>query len=379
MHKIYLFTIITSLLMCNCKNPSNKTYISVKIENTANDTIKIGYASFGEKFSNDFESVVLENGEFFLDTIINEPKEVLIMPNEMLKPLSNGELFPLPSKLVRFFIYPKDKVNVTGIMHSYKVEYKASGNILNDQYSEYRDNIIYDYELSSKLMYEVENLYTQNVSDSIIDISYDKLTEISIKNNQNPINYISKNPNKEISSYLLFNEQKENIEKYYFKLDEKIKQSDYGKLIQKKINTWNKVSINSKAPDFEYETFKNGKFKLSENKQKYMVLDFWGSWCGPCLIEMPKLKEFYKKNKNKVEIVGIAARDKKENWIKAINENELGWIHILNNKEKDDLVRKFGVTGFPTKIIINQNGEIEGIFLGAKNNFFQKMNELLEK
>src|SRR5690606_187716 len=160
-------------------------------------------------------------------------------------------------------------------------------------------------------------------------------------------------------SYLLFNEQKENIEKYYFKLDEKIKSSDYGKLIQKKINTWNKVSVNSKAPDFEYETFKNGKFRLSNNKLKYIILDFWGSWCGPCLIEMPKMKEFYEKNKNKVEIVGIAARDEKKNWIKAIKENELGWIHILNDKEKDDLVKKFGVTGFPTKIIINPNGEIE--------------------
>lgn len=378
MHKIHIIAII-SLLIFNCKKPSEKSSITIQIENITNDTIKVGFTPFGEKFSDDFKTVVLKNGRFSIDTLITKPNEVLIVPNEMLKPLSNGELFPIPSKLIRFFVYPKNKVNIDGTISSYKIEYNASGNKLNEQYSEYRDKIIYDYELSSKLMYEVENLYAQNASDSIIDILYDKLTKITIKNNQNPIDYISKNPNKEISSYLLFNEQKENIEKYYFKLDEKIKSSDYGKLIQKKINTWNKVSVNSKAPDFEYETFKNGKFRLSNNKLKYIILDFWGSWCGPCLIEMPKMKEFYEKNKNKVEIVGIAARDEKENWIKAIKENELGWIHILNDKEKDDLVKKFGVTGFPTKIIINPNGEIEGIFLGVNNDFFQKMDDLIEK
>lgn len=378
MRKINFLLILLCLSLWNCTKKTEKAVISFKINNMNSKEVKVRLTSFGEKFSDKYKTVNLENGEFILDTLINEPKEVIIQPSEMLKKLSNGELFPIPSKLIKFFIYPKDRVNVSGSMSEYKVDYKVDGNLLNNQYSDYRKSILNNYELGSKLFYDVENLYSKGAKDSIIRITENNEVEVSKKNRKAPINYINKNQNIELSSFLLANEQKEVILENYDNLSDKVKESDFGIILKNRIDNWNSLSINSTAPNFEYKTYKSGKYKLSENNGKFIVLDFWGSWCGPCIMEMPKMKEFYKTNKNKVEIIGIAARDKKENWIKAIKENELNWKHILNNKEKDDLVKKYGVSGFPTKIIINPNGKIEGIYLGIKEDFYLKMEELLK-
>ncbi|WKD86885.1 Thiol-disulfide oxidoreductase ResA [Polaribacter huanghezhanensis] len=378
MRKINFLLILLCLSLWNCTKKTEKAVISFKINNMNSKEVKVRLTSFGEKFSDKYKTVNLENGEFILDTLINEPKEVIIQPNEMLKKLSNGELFPIPSKLVKFFIYPKDRVNVSGSMSEYKVDYKVDGNLLNNQYSDYRKSILNNYELGSKLFYDVENLYSKGAKDSIIRITENNEIEVSKKNRKAPINYINKNQNIELSSFLLANEQKEVIIENYDNLSEKVKKSDFGIILKKRIDNWKNLSINSTAPNFEYQTYKSGKIKLSENNGKFIVLDFWGSWCGPCIMEMPKMKEFYKNNSKKIEIIGIAARDKEANWIKAIKENNLTWKHIFNNKKKDDLVKKYGVTGFPTKIIINPNGKIEGIYLGIKEDFYLKMEELLK-
>jgi thiol-disulfide isomerase/thioredoxin len=379
MRRINFLIILMSLSLWNCNKKREKSIISFKINNMNSKEVKVRFTSFGENFSDKYETVKLENGEFTLDTLINEPKEVIVQPDEMLKKLSNGELFPIPSKLIKFFIYPKNRVNVNGIMSEFKVEYNVDGNLLNEQYSTYRSSILNNYELGSKLFYDLENLYSKGANDSLIRITETNEIEISKKNRKAPLIFINKNQNTELSSYLLANEQKEIIIENYDNLSDKVKESDFGIILKNRIDNWNSLSINSTAPNFEYQTYKNGKYKLSENDGKYIVLDFWGSWCGPCIMEMPKMKEFYKTNKHKVEIIGIAARDKEKNWIKAIKENELNWKHILNNKEKDDLVKKYGISGFPTKIIINPNGKIEGIYLGIKEDFYLKMKELLKK
>jgi thiol-disulfide isomerase/thioredoxin len=379
MKKINILTILISLLFWNCKKTNEKSTTSVQIKNFKSETVRVLFASFGEKFEGDPLIVNIKNGGFILDTLITQPKKVLVQPSQMFKKLSNGDSFPIASKMIQFFIYPKKKVNITGIMQDFYVDYSADGNILNKQYSEYRKSILKNKTLGSKLFYQIEDNYAKGSNDSIIKIIETKEREIHKINRQAPLNYIEKNSNLKISGYLLAQEQKEIIQKNYTKLSESVKNSEFGIIIKEKIDKWKTLTINSTAPNFEYQTYKNGKFKLSENNEKYIVLDFWGSWCGPCIMEMPKMKEFYNKNKNEVEIIGISARDKKENWIKAIKENELDWKHILNNKEKDDLVKKYGVTGFPTKIIISKSGKIEGIFLGIKEDFFIKMNELLKE
>ena len=132
-----------------------------------------------------------------------------------------------------------------------------------------------------------------------------------------------------------------------------------------------------KAPDFTAKKIDGTSFKLSSLKGTYVVLDFWGSWCKWCIVGMPAMKEAYAKYKGKLEIVGIACRDPEEKWQAATAKYELPWISVLNPAD-NDLIKLYGIRGFPTKIVLSPKGVIEKIFLGEDPEFYTYLDSLLK-
>ncbi len=116
---------------------------------------------------------------------------------------------------------------------------------------------------------------------------------------------------------------------------------------------------------------------LTDIKTGYIVLDFWGSWCGWCIKGFPKMKEYYAKYKGKVEFVGIDCRDTREQWIAALDQYELPWTQLFDNVD-DKTAVKYAVEGYPTKILIGPDRTIISIFLGEVEEFYQKLDELLK-
>jgi len=115
------------------------------------------------------------------------------------------------------------------------------------------------------------------------------------------------------------------------------------------------------APDFVKLTREGKTFKLSDYKGKYVLLDFWGSWCGACRASHPHLKEINEKyGKQGLVIIGIAYErtQDKTAWIKAIKEDGLPWTQILNDQGQVNVVDLYGVNGFPTKVLIDREGNI---------------------
>ncbi|TCC97788.1 TlpA family protein disulfide reductase [Pedobacter hiemivivus] len=120
---------------------------------------------------------------------------------------------------------------------------------------------------------------------------------------------------------------------------------------------------------FAFERVDKDGHKISTEalKGRTYILDFWGSWCGPCRASHPHLKELYKKYKSKgFEIVAIAQErgktleESRTSWSKAIQEDGINWIHILNQDgiEKQNIVKTFNVNAFPTKILVGADGRI---------------------
>jgi thiol-disulfide isomerase/thioredoxin len=141
----------------------------------------------------------------------------------------------------------------------------------------------------------------------------------------------------------------------------------------------NKIDVNGKSVDF------------AALKGKYVLIDFWGSWCAPCRASHPHLKELYAKYKEKgFEIIGVSqehaetAEERRKLWTDAIAKDGINWLQVMNNEnlEKFDAVKEFGVLAFPTKILLDRDGNIIGRYTGngAEGEAFAiKLEELLGK
>lgn len=116
------------------------------------------------------------------------------------------------------------------------------------------------------------------------------------------------------------------------------------------------------SPTFDYENFQGGKTSLKDLKGKYVYLDIWATWCGPCIMEIPALKNLEAQyNDKNIEFVSISIDQQKdyETWKKMIVEKELGGIQLFaDNNWNSEFVKNYKINGIPRFILIDPNGNV---------------------
>ena len=139
--------------------------------------------------------------------------------------------------------------------------------------------------------------------------------------------------------------------------------------------------VGEMAPDFTLKNTKGKSVSLKSLRGKWVVLDFWATWCGPCKASMPHLNEYYEKYAGKFEVMGIAGSSKEEDWKVMVNDYKLPWINVINPQdaaENDDVLKLYGIEAFPTYIIIDKEGKIYKKFVGAKQELYDELDKILE-
>ncbi len=132
------------------------------------------------------------------------------------------------------------------------------------------------------------------------------------------------------------------------------------------------------AKDFTLNDLNGNPLALSSLRGKYVVLDFWGSWCGWCIKGIPDMKKYYEKYAGKFEILGVDCNDTEDAWKQAVEKYELPWKHVYNPRTSS-VLSDYAVTGFPTKIVIDPEGKIAKIIVGEDPAFYTYLDEILGK
>lgn len=153
-----------------------------------------------------------------------------------------------------------------------------------------------------------------------------------------------------------------NTDKLYNALLAISDKDDFKKELTGKYNKIKNLVAGKPSPGFDYENHKGGKTKLDDLKGKYVYIDVWATWCGPCIGEIPSLKKVEKQYHDKnIEFVSVSIDTKKAypTWKKMVNDKELGGVQLIaDNAWKSKFVTDYAIEGIPRFILVDPEGNI---------------------
>ncbi|HEX9827465.1 MAG TPA: TlpA disulfide reductase family protein [Flavobacteriaceae bacterium] len=385
--KNILISILALLVMVNCQNNEKplelgKYRINGTVTGLENGQIYIS------KYSS-LDTIKVTNGKFKIEEEIKEPVAGIYLikdPNIRGMDAQNG---------IRLFVEPT--IMTLDINYQDFSKSKLTGSISqDDQYrlDEIRNKIADDYKDEQDYFDSVREKYSEAAKagaseEELEAIKYEddearnKLEPMWEKQKEATLQFIKDNPKSYVSlqslryqiSDLKYNEAKAILEQ----LNPDYLKTELGKGI---INDIEKLRIGipgAKAANFETTDINGNPLKLADFKGKYVLIDFWASWCVPCRKGNPHLISLYNKYHPKgLEILGVASDDGAEDkWKKAVEKDGIDiWHHVLRGLEykkgtyerinmHKDISDSYNIHTLPTKILVGPDGIIVGRYGGG--------------
>jgi len=330
--------------------------------------------------------VEITNGAFSVKSEISEPtvSRFAISDKKLMKTFSNGGYAPVKSMHIWMILYPGAKIEVKGNISDFANAYAYDGGE-NDLLSSFHKELFpllnssvnidlrLDYEKGKLSVEETEKLKKEKESlDNKV-----KASRVSfLEKNVSSIAGLWLMEDMVIRSQIAMGE----VDRLLTKVDKKYSSLSYYVSLVTRVKGYKAARVGQIAPDIiSNATIDNSLFNLQSMRGKFVIIDFWGTWCGPCVAGMPKMKEFRDKHADKVQILGVAQDRNYDTWKKFVETKDMNWPNILSGKGEQDFVLKYNVQGFPTKLLISPKGEILYRFTGEEHSFYEEIEKLINK
>lgn len=360
-----LLLIILFLSFFTSMQAQQKYTVKGKIEGLTKEIKVFLEYNFNDKSVKD--SVITKNGTFNFNGTISRPvmASLILLPMEKATPLS-GNKFQSESR--KFYL----SSGITSVSGNSLKSAVIKGVKAQNEYM----------ELSLKL---------NPIQDSVSKYAWAtdatkkaKLQMFRLKMAEIVRTFIAANKNSFVSLDLVGEKtialtDTKDIENLYSMLNADLKKTTEGKRYGELISIAKRTAIGMPAIDFTQNDPDGNPISLASFKGKYVLIDFWASWCVWCRIEYPYLKKAYSQFKDKnFEIISVSLDDKKSNWVKAIKDNEFTWPQVCDLKgRKNEVVWAYGIKGIPQCFLIDPKGIIIARNLRG-DKLIEKLNEVIK-
>ncbi|MFN0083532.1 MAG: redoxin domain-containing protein [Ferruginibacter sp.] len=310
---------------------------------------------------NGYEEAKLINGKFTIKSLIEAPVFATLTLQE-INPSAGKEFNSLEfdRSMLNLFI---DTGKISVVSKTYLNDAIVKGSKVVNDYNKYRQQIKPLSAIESKLgevFYDYKKQKNENAAKGIFSL-YEKMLELYYAED---VLFVKNNPASLVSFYLTKKALGQEMnaakaEPMFLLLDAAIQNSEQGKEVKEMIEIGKRSMVGVTAADFTQPDTSGKIISLSSLRGKYVLVDFWASWCGPCRAESPTLVKAYNKYKTKnFEILSVSLDENKGRWLKAIKDDGYTWPQVSDLKQANDAALLYGISSIPFSFLLDPNGVI---------------------